>query len=122
MRAALDDRALVEHDDFIGVDDGREAMRDDQRGAAARDAVERVLDLALGEGIERRGRFVENEDGRIFQNGAGDGDALLFAAGEFQPALADLRFIAARRLFDEAVDLREARRLLTSASLAPSRP
>src|SRR3954447_1394053 len=61
VRAALDDDALVEHDDLVGADHRREAVRDDERRAAAADAVERVLDLLLGERVERRGRFVEDE-------------------------------------------------------------
>src|SRR5260221_11349181 len=46
--AALGDAALIEHDDFVGTDDGRKPMRDHQRGAAARDAFERFLDLGFG--------------------------------------------------------------------------
>ena len=72
-------------------------MRDDERGAVLRDAVERVLDVALGVAVERRSRFVEEEDRRAFEDGAGDGDALLLAAGEFQPALADFGLVALRR-------------------------
>ena len=34
--AALGDAALVEHDDLVGVDHGRQAVGDDDRGAAAR--------------------------------------------------------------------------------------
>ena len=33
MGAALGDAALVEHDDLVGVDHGREAVGDDERGA-----------------------------------------------------------------------------------------
>ena len=50
--------------------------------------------------------------GGCFEDGAGDGDALLLAAGEFQPALADLGLVALGRQADEAVDLRQPRRLL----------
>ena len=50
--------------------------------------------------------------GGAFEDGAGDGDALLLAAGELQAALADLGLVAVRRQPDEAVDLREPRRLL----------
>ena len=44
--------------------------------------------------------------GGSFQHDAGHGDALLFAAGEFQAALADLRVVAFGQGFDELVDLR----------------
>src|SRR5271167_2568530 len=40
MRAALGDDALVEHQDFVGVDHGRKAVRDYDRRASARDALQ----------------------------------------------------------------------------------
>ena len=46
------------------------------------DAVERGEDLLLGAGVECAGRFVEDQDRRVLDQGAGDGDALLLAAGE----------------------------------------
>ena len=83
MRAALDNDAVVEHDDLVGADHRRQAVRDDEGRAAAADPVEGVLDLLLGEAIERRGRLVEDEDRRPLQDRAGDGDALLLAARQF---------------------------------------
>ena len=50
------------------------------------------LNLRLGHRVERAGGFVENEDGRIFQECAGDGEALALAAGEEPAAFADPRF------------------------------
>src|SRR5579871_5498520 len=44
MRSALDDDAVVEHQDLVGAHDGRKPMRDHQRGAVLRHLVERVLD------------------------------------------------------------------------------
>ena len=112
MRAALDDHAVIEHENLVGADDGRKPVRDDERGAVARHAVELILDVPFGMAVERRGRFIEQQDRRRFEDGAGDGDALLFAAGKFQAALADLGLVALRRKADEAVDLRLARRFL----------
>ena len=106
MRSAFDDQAFVENKNFVGMDDRRKPMRDDQRRAAFRHALERRLDFALGETIERRCRFVQHEDRRSFQDGARNRDALLFAARQFQSALADLRAIALRQGTNETVDLR----------------
>ena len=111
MLALLDDLAAIEHDDVVGMHDGGEAMRDDEARALARHAFERVLDLALGMAVERRGRLVEHQDRRRLQDGAGDRHALLLAAGEFQAALADQRVVALRQRHDEVVDLGEPRRL-----------
>ena len=112
MGAALGDLALVEHDDLVGGDDGREPVRDHERGAVLRDPLQRVLDFMLGVAVERRGRLVQHQDRRPLQHRARDRHALLLAAGQLQAALADLGLIALRRRLDEAVDLRQLRRLL----------
>ena len=56
----------------------------------------RLLHVALGFGIERRGRLVEQDDRRILDQRARDGDALALAAGELQAVLADRRVVAGR--------------------------
>jgi len=65
MGAALDDAPALEHDNAIGVDHARKPMRQDQRGAALHEAVERALDDRFVLGVDRRERFVENEDRRV---------------------------------------------------------
>ena len=108
--AALDDAAVLEHEDLVGIDDRRQPVRDDQRGALARDLGELGLDDLLGARVERDGRLVEDQDGRVLEQRARDRDALLFAAGELEAALADHRVVAVRQRFDEGVDVRGARR------------
>ena len=61
------------------------------RGAAGHQPAEIVLDGALRLGVERAGRFVENEDRRIVVERARDRDALLLSAGKREAGLADLR-------------------------------
>ena len=80
LRTALDDHALIEHQNLVGADDGRQPVRDDQRGAVARHAVELVLDIPLGMAVERRGRLVKKQNWWCLEDGAGNGDALLLAA------------------------------------------
>ena len=109
--AALDDLAMVKHDDLVGADDGREPVRDHQRRAVAGNALERVLDFLFGMAVERGCRLIEHQNWRTLQDGAGDRDTLLFAAREFQSALADLGLVALRRNPDQRVDLRKASRL-----------
>ena len=46
-------------------------------------------DRHLVDGIEMASGFVENEDGRVFQEGAGYGDALALAAGKPGSALSE---------------------------------
>ncbi len=58
---------------------------DDDEGFAGfiDDAEEHVHDGGTGGGVEIAGGFVGVEDAGVVDEGAGDGDALLFAAGEF---------------------------------------
>ena len=44
-----DDPAVLEHDDLVGVDDGREPVGDDDAGAG--EGRQLLLDRALGEGL-----------------------------------------------------------------------
>jgi hypothetical protein len=64
------------------VHDGREAVGDDEHGAAGEQPLDGLLHQPLALGVERARRLVEDEDGRVEQQGAGDGEALALAAGE----------------------------------------
>ena len=87
--AALDDGAVVHNDDFVGVADGGEAVGDDDAGAPQHELVEGLLDGVLALGVEGAGGLVEDEDGRVFEYGAGYGEALALAAAEVEAAVAD---------------------------------
>src|ERR1700730_15509086 len=78
--AALDDRPLVEHDDLISADDSREPVRDDERRAVARNTIEGILDFFFGVAVERRCRFIEQQDRRGFENASRYGYPLLLSA------------------------------------------
>ena len=54
------------------------------------EVLDRALHLTLGFGIERRGGLVEQDDGRVLEQRARDGDALALAAGDLRAVLADL--------------------------------
>jgi len=82
VRAALDDGALVEHDDLVGTDDGGEPMRESPTWCDLRDTRSSASwILALGVAVERGGGLVEQQDRRRLEDGARNGDALLLAAG-----------------------------------------
>src|SRR5262245_35191867 len=111
MRALLDDLAMIEHDDVVGMNHGREPMRDDEAGAVLGHALERVLDLLLGMRVERGGRLVEHQDRRRLEDGAGYRYTLLLAARKLQAPLADKRVVALRQGHNELMNLRKPRRL-----------
>ena len=69
--------------------DRREPVRDDEHRAAGEQPVDGLLHEPLGLGVERRRRFVENEDRRIDEQRARDGETLPLAAGEPRAALAE---------------------------------
>ena len=95
-------------EDLVGAADGREAVGDDEGGAALHEEVEAVLDHGFGLGVEGAGGFVEDEDARVGENGAGDGDALALAAGELDAALADDGVVAFGEALGELVDAGDA--------------
>ena len=109
VRAGLDNFSVVEHHNQIGVQDGRKPVRNANRGAALHQFVERRLHGALGFGVERAGGFVEDENWSVFQNGAGDGEALALAAGKGNAFLADDGVEARRFLRNELGGVRVLR-------------
>ena len=71
MVAALDYSAMVEHHYDIGVLDGREAVRDNKDCASFHQLIHTALDESLGARVYRRGRLVEDHDGRVGNRRAG---------------------------------------------------
>ena len=91
---------MFKEDHPVGVTNGREAVSDDEGGTALAQPVDRFLHLGFGFHVECAGRLVEDQDGRILENGAGDGDALALAAREAVTAFADAGIV----VFDAALD------------------
>ena len=104
--AVLDDPAAVEHDDPVGQVQGRDAMRDEHRGAPGQHVAQPVVDRLLGAGVDRARRVVEHEDARVGQDGAGQRDALPLPAGQRQAPLAHHGVVAGGQVAHEAVGLR----------------
>jgi hypothetical protein len=78
--ATLDDAAVVDDADEVGAADGREAVRDDDGGAVGEGGIERRLDRGLVLDVEAAGGLVEDDDRRVLQQQASDGEALLLAS------------------------------------------
>ena len=103
MRALLDDAPALHHQDAVGVDDGGEAMGDDERRAARHQRIERALHERFVFRVERGSRLVEQQHRRVFQDRAGDRQPLPLAARQRDAALADQRVVALRQRLDEKV-------------------
>ena len=78
--ALLGDPALDDDQDLGGVADGGEPMGDGDGGPVFDQGIERLLDLALGGGVQRRGRLVEQQDGRVLEQRPRDRQPLALAA------------------------------------------
>ena len=82
MRPLRDDPAEVQNNNSVSLEDGRETMCDDQSRALVHQALEGLLNQAFTRRIQRAGSFIKQHNGRVFQNGTGDGDALTLATGQ----------------------------------------
>ena len=95
--SALDDLTVIDHQNLVGGEDRGQPVRDGERRPPDRKARQGVLDQPLGAGVEGAGGLVEDQDARVLEDGAGDGDALLLAARKLIAALADDRIVAFRQ-------------------------
>ena len=64
-------------------------MRDQERGPAAGELLDRLADQGLVLDVHGAGGLVEDQDGRVAEHGPGQGDPLPLAAGKRRAALAD---------------------------------
>ena len=83
----------------------REAVGDEDAGAAGDHAREGEADALLGVGVDRAGGLVEDEDAGGVGERAGEADELLLAGGEGGAALPDRLLEAVREGADEVGDV-----------------
>ena len=93
MRSLLDDVTTVEHDQAAHAGDRRQPVRNRDHRLAGHQCIEARLNGGFDLTVECRGRLIQDQDRRILENDAGDGDALALAAGQLDAALSDLSFI-----------------------------
>src|SRR2546426_1346466 len=89
MSAPFAQAPFVKDEDAIGVLNGAEAVRNDERSASGEQAVQRLADLQLGFGIHAGGGFVENQEAWIVRQGARKINELALTDGEGGAALID---------------------------------
>jgi hypothetical protein len=64
MGSVFADLALVDDQDLVGLADGGQPVRDNQRGAAGQRGFERPLNGQLGLGVQVGGGLVQDDDRR----------------------------------------------------------
>src|SRR6185436_11756355 len=102
--AVLDEPAPVDDVDDVRALDRGQAVGDDDGGAVRHQLRQRLLHQAFAGGVERGRSLVEQQDLRVAQDGAGDGQPLPFASGQAGAVLADDRVVPVRQLDDPVVD------------------
>lgn len=85
MGSALDDLAVLQDDDLVGVLDRGQPVGDRERRAVLREAVEAALDEHLRLRVHVAGGLVEHEDLGVFEDGPRDVDALALPPESFTP-------------------------------------
>ena len=98
-------RPSCEHGDAVGVAHGGDAVRDEDGGAALHDLAQVIEDALFGLGVDAGERIVEHQDARIANHRAGDGGALLLAAGKSDAALANHRVVSLGKTLDVPGDV-----------------
>src|SRR5699024_1393654 len=74
-------------------------------GTVFRQRVQAHLNPVFAFIVQRAGCLVQNQYGRIFQENAGDGNALFLAAGEAGAAVAHVGVVSVGERFDKIVDV-----------------
>ena len=80
VRAVFGDTTALYGEDAVGQPERRQAVGDHEHRAPSRDLRHALVHDALAFVVERAGRLVKDQDARIGDQGAGDGDALALAA------------------------------------------
>ena len=87
-------------------------MGDDEGCTFCHKVLERFLHEFLGLGIERRGRFIEDEDRRVLEDSPRDREPLTLTTGETASSVTDDRFIPFGHVDDELMGIGDTRGLL----------
>ena len=76
VRTKLGKIAFVDDCDAAGILHSRQTMRDDEHGLILHQVVDSLLHDLFRFVVKGRGGFVENDDGGVLQEGAGNGHTL----------------------------------------------
>src|SRR5438132_5256200 len=108
MRAAFDYLATFQHQDLIRTANCREAVGNDESGAAPTQRLQSSLDEDFALTVQARRSLVKNQDLRLGQNCASNRHALALSAGQLYTAFADNRVITIGKSIDELLAMGDA--------------
>jgi hypothetical protein len=81
--------SAIQLDDPVHPSQKSAAMRCQQYRSVFQPRAKRLAQLELARLVEMGSRFVEQDEGGVSHNSAGDSDALTFASTESQPCFTD---------------------------------
>ncbi len=103
--ALFNETAVVDDEHLVSLADGAQAVGDDEGGAPGHEAQERFLNVEFGARIDAARGFVQDQDARVGEEGAGDGQQLALALAEIVSLFGDLGLVALRQAADEPVGI-----------------
>lgn len=93
MRAVLDDLAVIDVEDLVRVLDRRQAVRDDEARAPLEQMLQAGLQRLLGARVDVARRLVQDQDTRVGEQHAREGDELALAGRQGRSALLHHRVV-----------------------------
>ena len=105
MFSAFHNFTFVEHVNLVGILDGRQAVGDGNGGSGLHQPFQRLLYQPFAFGVEGGSRFIQYQDGRVFQNGPCDGDTLALSSGKAASPVTDVGVVPVFRFHDEVVGI-----------------
>lgn len=85
MRAHFNDSPSIQDDDSVRVLNGRESMGNHQGGSILHQIAQGELYDPFRLGVECRRRFIEDQEGRVTENGSSDRQTLPLAPESLRP-------------------------------------
>ena len=101
--ALLDHDAARQHHHLIRTGYGAHPVGDDEDGFVFNKPGQSLLNGSFVFHVQTGGGLVHQDNGRILQEGAGDGDALTLAAGKSAAVLADVGVSLVRQLLGKFI-------------------
>ena len=97
--------AVLQQQAMIATRQSRRAVTDQDAGTPGKQPVYGSDHLLLGLFINGRGRLIQHQDGRLLQQGPGDGNALFLPAGQLLSTFAYGRIQPLGQLLDQRFKL-----------------
>ena len=110
MGAALDNAAVIQHHDGVGVAHGGKAVRDDKHGAPGHQRVHTALHNGLGARVDGAGRLVHNHHRWVGHSRTCNGKQLALTLAEVRAVAVQHGVVAIGQTADEVVRTGQLRR------------